>query len=228
MALHRKMDPSRYSRYDSTLVRAAYPLMLDVTARPVVIIGGGRVAIRKARGLIEAGATDLRMIAPEFREDVPQAVRKIAGCFEPRHLEGAGLVFAATDSPEVNAAVVREARRRGILVSRADSDDEQPGDFATPAVLREGPMTVTVFAGGAPALAAMVRDELAARFDPRWSMMASAIHTLRPKLLAASSLTPARRREAFRDLATVQAIEILSAGGLESLRQWLAAKYPEL
>ena len=79
-------------------VRAAYPLMLDVTVRLVVIIGGGVVAVRKARGLIDAGATDLRMIAPKFREDVPQLVQKVTERFEPRHLEGAGLVFAASDS----------------------------------------------------------------------------------------------------------------------------------
>src|SRR5258708_3822212 len=146
-------------------VRASYPLMLDVTDRLVVIIGGGRGAVRKARGLVEAGARRVRMVAPAFPEDVPAAVEKLAERFEPRHLDDAALAFAATDSPETNDQVVREARRRGVWVNRADAGDEEPGDFTTPAVLRKGPVTVTVSTAGAPALAAMVRDELAALFD---------------------------------------------------------------
>src|SRR4051812_47060021 len=103
------------------MARTAYPLMLDVSGRLVVIVGGGAVAARKARGLIEAGATKVRMVSPIFHKDVPAAVESIAERYEARHLKGAGLAFAATDSPETNDAVVGDARRLGILVSRADS-----------------------------------------------------------------------------------------------------------
>ena len=63
-----------------------------------------------------------------------------------------------------NEAVVREARARGIWVSRADGDDSEPGDFATPAKFVQGPAVVTVSAGSA-ALSARLRDRLADRFD---------------------------------------------------------------
>ena len=53
-------------------------------------------------------------------------------------------------------------RKQGILVCRADMDENDPGDFTTPAMLEQGPLVVTVSAGGSPALAARVRDELAA------------------------------------------------------------------
>src|SRR3954466_13379237 len=142
-------------------VRASYPLMLDVTNRPVVIIGGGSVAARKARGLLEAGGTEVRMVSPSFHEGVPAAVERIVGRYEARHLTGAGLVFAATDSGETNDAVVADAQRLGILVCRADGDGEEPGNFSTPAVLRKGAITLAVSAAGAPALAARIRDELA-------------------------------------------------------------------
>jgi precorrin-2 dehydrogenase/sirohydrochlorin ferrochelatase len=202
--------------------------MLDVSGRLVVIVGGGGVAVRKARGLLDAGATRVRMVAPSFREDAPTAVEKVTASYERRHLDGAGLVFAATDSPETNDQVVRDAREMGLLVNRADADEEEPGDFTTPAVLRKGPVAVTVATAGAPALAAMIRDELAARFDPRWREMAEAMQTIRPALRGARFLAPDRRRAAFRDLATADALAAMNTGGAEALWRWLLERYPEL
>jgi siroheme synthase-like protein len=202
--------------------------MLDVTDRLVVIIGGGGVAVRKARGLIEAGATRVRMVSPNFRDDAPAAVERVNEPYEARHLEGAALVFAATDSAETNDEVVRDAGDRGILVNRADVVDQEPGDFTTPAVLRKGPVAVTVSTAGAPALAAMIRDELAARFDPRWREMAEAMQTIRPAIRAARMISADRRRRAFGDLATRDALEVLAASGTEGLWRWLVEKYPEL
>ncbi len=209
-------------------VRATYPLMLDVSEVIAVIVGGGGVAVRKARGLIDAGCRQVRMVSPTFHDDVPGAVERVAERFEPRHLDGARLVFAATDSADVNDAVVRAARQRGLFVNRADVDEDEPGDFTTPAILRKGPVTVTVSTAGAPALAAMVRDELSARFDPRWREMAEAMLTIRPAIVAAAGLTAARRRDAFRDLATKEAIDALGAGGAEQVWGWLVQRYPEL
>src|SRR6478609_7363439 len=96
-----------------------YPLMLDVSDRLIVIVGGGAVAARKAAGLIECGATRIRCVSPTFEPKMPPGVERIDGRYGPHHLDGAGLVFAATDDPAVNAAVVRDARNRGILVNRA-------------------------------------------------------------------------------------------------------------
>jgi precorrin-2 dehydrogenase/sirohydrochlorin ferrochelatase len=209
-------------------MRAAYPMMLDVTDRLVVIIGGGRVAARKARGLIDAGARRVRMVSPTFSEDVPAGVEQVVGRYDPKHLEGAGLVFAATDSAEVNDEVVGDARALGLLLNRADGDVKEPGDFATPAVLRKGPVTVAVSTAGSPALAVMIRDELAARFEPRWREMAEAMLKIRPAILAVRLMSAERRRQAFGELASREAMEALSAGGAEAVWRWLIERYPEL
>ena len=202
--------------------------MLDVTDRLSVIIGGGAVALRKARGLIEAGAMQIRMVSPDFHADIPAIVEKITAQFEPDHLTGAGLAFAATDSREINDAIVREARRRGIWVTRADSEDAEPGDFTTPAISRQGPVVIAVSTAGAPALATMIRDDLAAHFDPRWRMMAEAMQAIRPALLTADGISAGQRREVFRSLATPQAMEILMAGGIGLLWESLVLKFPSL
>src|SRR5213080_168589 len=108
-----------------------YPLLLEVSDREIVIVGGGDVALRKAMGLIDAGAKCVRVISPDVHERMPTQVQRIAETYRPEHLLGAGLVFAATDDPKVNDAIARDARELGILVCRADADDENAGDFAT-------------------------------------------------------------------------------------------------
>lgn len=83
-------------------------------------------------------------------------------------LEGAFLAFTATDSREVNAAVAREARERGVPVNVADNPAE--GDFAVPSTLRRGRLQVSVSTGGAsPTLARRVRSALEEAFGPEWS-----------------------------------------------------------
>ena len=99
--------------------------------RLVVIIGGGGVASRKAEGLLDAGATRIRMVATSFSMDCPK-IDFVNASYDPAHLEGAGLVFAATDSSRSNTQC-SATPRPGILACRADSADDEPGDFVTPA-----------------------------------------------------------------------------------------------
>src|SRR5687767_9787584 len=173
-------------------------MMLDVSDRLVVIVGGGGVAARKARGVLEAGARRVRVVSPEFAADIPPGVERVTARYDADQLRGAGLVFAATDDPSVNAAIVRDAHRLGVLVNRADGDDGEPGDFSVPAVLREGELVVTVSAGGAPALAATVRDRLRKTLDRRWVKMAEAMKDLRPRITGRADLPAASRQNALR------------------------------
>ena len=199
-----------------------YPLMLDVRDRLVVVIGAGSVAARKARTLIECGATRVRVVAPRFGDSIPAGVERVNDAYDPRYLEGAALVFAATDSPDVNETVVRDARARGILVNR--SDDAPAGDFATPAMLRDGEVTVTVSTGGSPALAAAIRDDLRRKLDARHVEMSRAMQSLRQFVLGASA-DPAVRRSVLRDLAGEDAVAMLDKQGVESLRAWLEGRH---
>ena len=206
-----------------------YPILLDVSDKRIVIVGGGSVALRKATKLVEGGARHVLVVAPKFVEGFPPSVRKVTAMYDPAHLAAAALVFAATDSPEVNAEIVREARRRGALVSRADVDAESPGaagDFTVPAVLKEGPVMVGVWADS-PALAGNIRDGLRARWDNRWTLMAEAMRSLRPMILK-SGLPPAARRELFRELATDAAMATLSDGGMGELEKWVMEKAKSL
>lgn len=206
--------------------RPNYPMLLDISSRLCVIIGGGEVARRKAAGLVDAAATRVRVIAPEFRGEFPQGVEKVSARFAPEHLDGATLVFAATDDPEINGQIVRQANIRGMLVCRADADEDDPGDFATLAKLQNGPVIVGVSAVS-PALALHIRGKIEEIWRPGWSLMAEFMQQLRPRLIA-RGLPIAQRRAIFRDLASEEAIDFIEHLGNEKLMQWLAVKHPEV
>jgi siroheme synthase-like protein len=208
-------------------VAYSYPILLDLTGKLVVIVGGGAVAAHKARGLIEGGAGRVRSVAPEFVPVMPEEVEKIVATFEPRYLDGASLVFAATKSPEVNFDVVRAARDRKIPVSRADNEEDH-GDFVLPANWRAGQIIVSV-STGSPTLSQTLRDEIKANIKSikRYAEMAELMQKLRPWLLS-SSLDPSKRLDALFDLARKPALDALANGGGDGLYRWLVEKYPEL
>ncbi|HEY6749732.1 MAG TPA: bifunctional precorrin-2 dehydrogenase/sirohydrochlorin ferrochelatase [Rubrobacteraceae bacterium] len=145
-----------------------YPIFLNLDGKRCVVVGGGAVANRKARKLLQARA-EVVAISPEVKpelESVATEVRRRP--YREGDLEGASLVFAATNRREVNAAVTREARARGIPVNVADEPSE--GDFALPSVLRRGQLQVAVSTGGAsPTLARRVRYELESAFGSEWA-----------------------------------------------------------
>lgn len=201
--------------------------MLDVTRRLVVIVGGGSVAARKASGLMQAGATRVKAVALAFSQEMPEGVERVVSAYEAKHLEGAELVFAATDVAEVNERIVADARARGAWVCRADSDAETSGDFVTPAKFTQGAVTVAVTAGSA-ALAVAIRDAMRVAFDLKWALMAEVMLELRPAVIATPGLSAARRREIFHDLASQEAREIVAGGGLSALVQWARQRHPEL
>ena len=145
-----------------------YPIFLDLDGRRCVIVGGGEVANRKARKLLQARA-EVVLVSPEVKPELESvAVEVHRRPYREGDLEGAFLVFAATGRRGVNAAVAREARGRGIPVNVADVPSE--GDFALPSVLRRGQLQVAVSTGGAsPTLARRIRYELESTFVSEWA-----------------------------------------------------------
>ena len=145
-----------------------YPIFLDLSGRRCVVVGGGEVASRKARKLLQARARVV-VISPEIKPELESvAVEVHRRLYEEGDLKGAYLAFAATDSREANSAVAREAEERGIPVNVADEPSE--GDFALPSTLRRGRLQVAVSTGGAsPTLARNIRDQLEDVFGSEWA-----------------------------------------------------------
>jgi siroheme synthase-like protein len=176
-----------------------YPVVLDVDGVPVLVVGGGRVAARKAAGLAAAGA-HVTVVAPEIADGI-DAVARHRRAYETADLDRQRLVIVATGDPEVNARVAAEATARGLWVNAAD--DPTNCTFALPAIARRSPFTVAVSTGGAtPAMASYVRDRIAAEvLTDRLQLTAEAIAAERAEMRARGESTEERDwREAIARL----------------------------
>jgi uroporphyrin-III C-methyltransferase / precorrin-2 dehydrogenase / sirohydrochlorin ferrochelatase len=122
-----------------------YPLALDLAGRLVVVVGGGTVATRRARALVDAGA-DVQVVAPAVTAELAGLdVTVHRRGYAAGDLAGAWLVHAATDDAAVNAEVSADAETLRIWCIRAD--DAAASTARTPAVARAGEVTVTVTSG---------------------------------------------------------------------------------
>lgn len=95
-----------------------FPLFIDLTGRAAVVVGGGTVGLRRANVLRRFGA-EVTVISPQLAGPA-EGVRHIPRSYRTGDLEGAFLAVAATDDPQVNAAVGQEARQAGLFFNRAD------------------------------------------------------------------------------------------------------------
>jgi siroheme synthase-like protein len=137
-----------------------YPVVLDLTGVPVLLVGGGNIASRKAEGLLQAGAR-VTVVAPMVLPVLAAAAAEVrARGYVEADLEGQQLVMTATDDPAVNALVATQARARGTWVNSAD--DPENCSFILPAVARRGSVVISVGTdGSSPALARHLRDRIA-------------------------------------------------------------------
>jgi uroporphyrin-III C-methyltransferase / precorrin-2 dehydrogenase / sirohydrochlorin ferrochelatase len=137
---------------------SGYPVELELAGRLVVMVGGGTVALRRTKVLVDAGAR-VTVIAPDVSSELaalPVTLRRRR--YRDGDLAGAWLVHAATDDPAVNAAVAAAADRERIWCIRAD--DGAASAARTPAVTRHGDITVAVTAGGDPRRSQRLRSAI--------------------------------------------------------------------
>jgi precorrin-2 dehydrogenase / sirohydrochlorin ferrochelatase len=136
-----------------------YPIFLDLKDRPVLVVGAGTVALRKTRGLVEAGAK-VTVVAPDMLPDFDALpVRQIRRPFRAADLIGAVLVFAATYDRQVNHRIGIAAKGKTIFANIADSAEEC--DFIVPARLERGEVQIAISTGGkSPRISADLRRKL--------------------------------------------------------------------
>ena len=140
-----------------------FPLLLDLESRPVVVVGGGAVALRRARSLVDSGAR-VTVVAPEIDEGIASlGVQVRVRRFVASDLDGAWLAVACTDVAEVNADVASQANARRIFCVRSDA--ATGGSARTPAALHRDGVTVAVTGGDDPLRAVALRDAISLAMD---------------------------------------------------------------
>lgn len=170
-----------------------YPLMLKVKGESCLVVGGGPVALQKARALRKAGARVTAVspvFSPAFRRlDVDRAQRK----FRTGDVRGRVLVIAGTDDPDVNRAVYRACRKRSIPVNVVDVPELC--SFIVPSIVRRGPVVVAISTGGqSPPLAKALRRRLEAILPRDLGRTARTLGRARRIILRALPPSPARTR----------------------------------
>lgn len=174
-----------------------YPLFANLHNRTVLVVGGGKVAERKASALLAAGAR-VRIGAPTLTARLAQQnadgkLQHIAGQFQPQWLDDVWLVIAATDDATCHAAVVAAAEQRRILVNVVD--DAELSSFQVPAVVDRAPLMVAISsAGAAPALARRVREHLETLLDHSLGALLVLARQYRPQVQRKFLRLPSRRR----------------------------------
>lgn len=163
-----------------------YPIGLQIEGRRCLVIGGGKVAERKAQGLLASGATVV-VISPDLTEAMAKLQAEGAITWEARHYQpddvaGFFLVMAATDDPLVQDQVLADAERHRVLLNVADVPEKC--HFILPALVKRGALSLAISTGGkSPALAKKLRQELEAQFGHEYELLTEVLGRLRPYVL---------------------------------------------
>jgi siroheme synthase-like protein len=161
-----------------------YPVSLDVSGRSCLVVGGGRVAARKASALLDCGAV-VTVIAPSLSDDMETLVPSLHAVERREYSESDAstfrLVVTATGIPEVDGAVYADAEAAGVWTNSAD--DVTHCSFILPAVHRDGAVTVSVSTGGlSPALASWLRTRVAVEYGDGIGVLAQLLGEARANL----------------------------------------------
>ena len=194
-----------------------YPVNLVLDGRRCLVVGGGKVALRKVEGLLACGGR-VTVVAPR----VDDALRSLPVTVEqrpwrPADLDGMWLVIAATDDPSVNRAVYDAGQRAGVWVNGAD--DPANCSFTLPSVVRRGDLQVTVSTGGrSPALATWLRRRLEGEIGPEYAVLLDLLAAERNGLKAAGISTEGLD---WRSALDSDMLDLIRTGDLAHARERL-------
>jgi siroheme synthase-like protein len=196
-----------------------YPVNLVLAGRPCLVVGGGRVALTKVRGLADAGAR-VTVVAPEVVPEVA-AVADVVELrpYRPGEAAGYRFVIAATGDPQVNQQVYDDGEAAGVWVNSAD--DPQRCSAVLPARVRQGRLTLTVSTGGhSPAVAAWVRERLAREYGPEYDQLVGLLSEAREEVRAQGLGT---EHLDWKQALDSGILELIRAGRLEAAKERLRA-----
>ncbi|MCY3870899.1 MAG: bifunctional precorrin-2 dehydrogenase/sirohydrochlorin ferrochelatase [Gemmatimonadetes bacterium] len=197
-----------------------YPVFLKLEDKLCVVVGAGRVAERRVRGLCEAQAR-VRVVGITATEGILKladegAIHLYQRAFESGDLDGSALVIAATDQADINRAVQAAAKCRGILFCGADRFTDS--DFIVPAVVRRGDLQVAISTGGnSPAYARLLRRDIEAFLDD--GQLLDVMADLRRRVYARFPNAPERRQAFWQQLVTDDTLALARKGKWDEIEE---------
>ena len=194
---------------------SGYPVVLDLTGRRCLVVGGGPIATRRAEGIIAAGGL-VTVVAPHTTSALdgnPDATVEHR-TYQAGEAGRYDLVVSATGDPAIDRTVVADATSAGALAAGADTT--APGTIQLPAVHRDGPVTVAVSTGGSsPALARWLLSRAAGALPSRVAVLATLLEEARQALRAEGRPTDSVDWTAVLD---EQVVPLVEAGRIDEAR----------
>ncbi len=193
---------------------AFFPVNLNITGKLCLVVGGGSVALRKIRALLGCGAR-VKVISPWVLTDIAQLAEDGQLSLHLREynrgdMVDSFLVFAATDSSEVQRQIGREAGERKILLNSVD--DPARCDFQVPAKIRRGDLLLTISTGGAsPALSKRIREELESQFGEEYCAVIDLFGRIR-EVVVCDSASSVENKKLFQELLLSDIVEAARKG----------------
>lgn len=200
-----------------------YPINLILEAQPCTVVGGGSVALRKTRSLLEAGAA-VTVISPVLTDELQQLCRTGRITWKQKSYEkgdaiGSILLICAAADRAANALAAADGKRWHILTNVADAPAE--GSFTVPSSLRQGDLLITISTNGtSPELARWLRHHLEERLGPWYGPW---LERLAPRRLEVRQLLPdsRARRDFWRTALTEELMHHIEQGNLDEAEEQL-------
>lgn len=194
-----------------------YPVALLLQGRKVLVVGGGAVAAQKVRGLLAGGADDVTVVAPDVDPSI-EGVTIERRPYRPGEAAGYRLVLTATDDRAVNQQVYDDAEAAGVWCNSAD--DPERCAFHVNAVVRRGPITVSIGTQGtSPALATYLRRKLEAELGVEYVTLAQLLAERRDALRSEGTPTEGLP---WQEILDGGLLDLVRAGRLDEARERLS------
>lgn len=191
-----------------------YPMMVDLAGRRCLVVGGGPVAERKVRALVEVGA-EVIVVSPTLNPGL-KGLKREGRIVHRRRRYRAGdlarsfLVFGATNDPEVNGRLADEAKTAGVLANLADSPASST--FLVPATLRRGDLVIAISTeGNSPALARKIREDLESVYGEEYAELLRVLEQVRERAMREVA-DPGRRRTLFERAIESDLLRLIRTG----------------
>ena len=191
-----------------------YPVLLDLKGKKCLVIGGGKVAERKVRALIDARAK-VTVVSPKITYALSQMadmkkIYYIKDHFKENHLEETFLAIGATNKPKINHRIFQAAAKVNTLVNIVDSPEEC--NFILPSTVSQGDLQISISTGGkSPALAKKIREQLEIQYGRSYGDFLRLMGELRGKVLSHYSDT-GYRNKIFQALVDSELLDLFKKG----------------
>lgn len=196
-----------------------YPVTLKLAGKFCTVVGGGQVAVRKVKSLIEQGA-EVTVISPVLDEELLVIQEQFVwrnSLYKDGMLKGSFLVIAATDSREVNHAVYEWCEEHQVLVNVVDSLEES--SFTVNAMVQRGDLMLAVSTNGiSPAVSKKIREDLELQYGPEYGTMLEILQEAREEALRTVQ-DASKRRRFLQSVASMKLPELLKQETKEEVQK---------